>query len=153
MPESVFRYRFRVRYAECDAQQVVFNARYADYVDLAMTEFMRALGMGYTELLARGLDNQVVRLLLEWQAPARFDDVLEARVVVERIGRSSFTLIHEFVRAANGESLCRAEAVYVMMGGRPLAKTPVPDDVRAALEGGAAGVVVDHAGFQEPAGT
>ena len=68
-----FRYRFRVRYNECDAQRVVFNARYADYVDLAMTEFMRALGCGYTELLARGLDNQVVRLTLDWRAPARFE--------------------------------------------------------------------------------
>ena len=52
-----FRFRFRVRYNECDAQQVVFNARYADYVDLAMTEFMRALGRDYKARLARGLDN------------------------------------------------------------------------------------------------
>ena len=50
-----FRFRFRVRYNECDAQQVVFNARYADYVDLAMTEFMRALGRDYKALLARGI--------------------------------------------------------------------------------------------------
>ena len=31
---SRFRYYLRVRYGECDAQKVVFNARYADYVDL-----------------------------------------------------------------------------------------------------------------------
>ncbi|MEQ9510770.1 MAG: hotdog domain-containing protein, partial [Alloalcanivorax xenomutans] len=72
-----FRYRLRVRYSECDAQHVVFNARYGDYVDLAMTEFMRALGRDYGALLARGLDNQVVKLTLEWKASARFDDVLE----------------------------------------------------------------------------
>ncbi|HAB05505.1 MAG TPA: acyl-CoA thioesterase, partial [Alcanivorax sp.] len=62
-----FRFRFRVRYNECDAQLVVFNARYADYVDLAMTEFMRSLGRDYKALLARGLDNQVVKMTLEWQ--------------------------------------------------------------------------------------
>ena len=33
-----FRYYLRVRYGECDAQKVVFNARYADYIDLATTE-------------------------------------------------------------------------------------------------------------------
>ncbi len=40
-----FRYYLRVRYGECDAQKVVFNARYAEYVDLATTD-LRALGYG-----------------------------------------------------------------------------------------------------------
>ena len=38
-----FRLLLRVRYGECDAQQVVFNARYGDYVDVAATEFYRAV--------------------------------------------------------------------------------------------------------------
>ena len=37
-----FRYYVRVRYQECDAQHVVFNARYGDYIDLACFEFLRA---------------------------------------------------------------------------------------------------------------
>ena len=36
-----FNFLLRVRYGECDAQQVVFNARYADYIDIAMTEYFR----------------------------------------------------------------------------------------------------------------
>ena len=40
---AIFRFRFRVRYGECDAQQIVFNARWADYVDLATTEYTRVL--------------------------------------------------------------------------------------------------------------
>ena len=47
-----FRYYLRVRYAECDAQKVVFNARYGAFVDLGFTEFLRALGYG--EALADG---------------------------------------------------------------------------------------------------
>jgi acyl-CoA thioesterase FadM len=38
-----FRYLLRVRYGECDAQKIVYNARYGDYVDLAATEFLRAI--------------------------------------------------------------------------------------------------------------
>lgn len=146
MSQQPFRYRFRVRYNECDAQQVVFNARYADYVDLAMTEFMRVAGCSYTDLLARGLDNQVVKLTLEWQAPARFDDVIEVRVWAVHIGTTSFTLEHEIVRADSGQRLCGAQAVYVMMTTDPFAKTAVPDDVRAALENGAAGQLLDQTG-------
>jgi hypothetical protein len=65
----------RVRYGECDAQKVVFNARYGDYVDVAVNEFFRALGLG--EALINGdLDFQLVKQTLEWTAPARFDQVL-----------------------------------------------------------------------------
>lgn len=141
-----FRYRFRVRYNECDAQKVVFNARYADYVDLAMTEFMRALGRDYNTLLARGLDNQVVKLTLEWQGPAHFDDVIEARVRVLKVGNTSFTLEQDIVHTGSGAPVCRAQAIYVMMTTEPFEKTPVPDDLRADLEEGAPGALIDHSG-------
>lgn len=141
-----FRYRLRVRYGECDAQKVVFNARYADYADLAMTEFMRALGRDYGALLERGLDNQVVKLTLEWQAPARFDDVIESRIRTLKVGNTSFALEQNIVRVADDTPLCRVEAVYVMMTTEPFEKTRVPDDLRASLETGAPGVLIDHSG-------
>lgn len=138
-----FRYYLRVRYGECDAQKVVFNARYGEYVDLAATEFLRTLGYG-AQLIDGSLDYQLVRQTLEWQAPARFDDVLEARVRCTRIGTTSFVLHTEFRIAGNAALCASAETVYVMIdaGG----KTPVPADVRAALERSCAGVT-DHAGW------
>lgn len=146
MSTPAFRYRFRVRYNECDAQRVVFNARYADYVDLAMTEYMRAVGCDYDSLLAQGLDNQVVRLLLEWQAPAHFDEVIEAEVRLQSLGRTSFTLEHRMRNVASDTLLCRAEAVYVLMRTQPFEKTPIPDFLRERLSSGAPGQVVNHAG-------
>ncbi|HEU0196669.1 MAG TPA: acyl-CoA thioesterase [Nevskiaceae bacterium] len=143
MPE-VFRFRWRVRYGECDAQKVVFNARYADYVDLAQTEFLRAIGYDYATFMRRQLDFQVAKLVLEWQGSAYFDDVLEARVQASRVGNTSFTLDFHFVRTGDGASVCRAQGVYVLMTSEPLQKIPVPDDLRAALQCGAPDVVVDH---------
>ena len=40
-----FRYYLRVRYIECDAQKVVFNSRYSEYVDVSINEFLRAIGV------------------------------------------------------------------------------------------------------------
>lgn len=91
-----FRFRFRVRYGECDAQGVVFNARYADFVDISVNEYIRTLFGDYQHLLDQDLDIQVVSLTVNWKAPAKFDDVLEARVRAGRIGNTSFTLHLEF---------------------------------------------------------
>ena len=142
-----FRYYLRVRYGECDAQKVVFNARYADYIDLATTEFFRALGFG--EALVSGiLDYQVVRLTIEWKAPARFDQVLEMSVYTKQLGNTSFTVATEFRIAGQEQIIATAESVQVNVDPKTLTKLPLSPDVRAALEIGAPGKIIDHAGYR-----
>lgn len=140
-----FRYYLRVRYGECDAQKVVFNARYAEYVDLAVTEFLRALGYG--EALVSGeLDYQLVKQVIEWKAPARFDQVLEATVSARSLGTTSFTLAVGFRIAGTPEVIVTAETVYVLVDTHTLAKKPLPPDLRAKLEAGI-DAATDHAGW------
>ncbi len=90
-----FTYYLRVRYGECDAQKVVFNSRYGDYVDVAVNEFLRALGYE-SQLVSGELDFQLVKQTTEWRGPARFDQVLAASVYASRIGTTSFTFTTEF---------------------------------------------------------
>jgi len=141
-----FRYLLRTRYHECDAQHVVFNSRYAEYTDVATAEFFRALG--YEKQLQSGeLDYQLVKQTTEWRAPARYDQVLDLSVATKHIGNTSFTLGVEF-RVAGGESvIATVETVYVHVDHHTLQKSPLPPALRAALERGAPGVTVDHAGY------
>jgi len=141
-----FRYYLRVRYGECDAQKVVFNSRYSDYVDISTSEFLRALGFG--EALVNGsFDFQLVKQTLEWKAPARFDQVLEISVYASRLGNTSFTFVTEFRIAGDERIIATAETVYVTVTPHTLTKAPLPDELRAALREGARGKVTDHAGY------
>jgi acyl-CoA thioester hydrolase len=140
-----FRYCLRVRYGECDAQKVVFNARYADYIDLATLEFMRAIG--FADALMTDLDYQLVKLTLEWKAPARFDQTLELAVFTTRVGTTSFTLAVEFRIAGDERIVASSETIYVLVDARTLVKTPIPPEFRAALERGAPGAITNHAGY------
>ena len=141
-----FTYYLRVRYGEWDAQRVVFNPRYGDYADVAVIEFLRALGYG-DQLLSGGLDFQLVKQTTEWRGPARFDQVLAASVFASRIGTTSFTFTTEFRIAGDDRVICTVETVYVMVDTHTLAKKPIPDEVRTTFERGAPGVVADHAGY------
>ena len=143
---SKFRYYLRIRYGECDAQKVVFNARYADYVDLGTIEFLRAIGFG-DALISGALDYQLVKLTIEWKAPARFDQVLELSICASKLGNTSFTVATEFRIAGNESVVATAETVYVLVDAQTLAKMPLPADFRAALYHGAAGAFTDHAGY------
>ncbi len=144
MSES-FRYYLRVRYGECDAQKVVFNARYAEYVDLAATEFLRALGYG-EELVSGDLDYQLVKQTIQWKAPARFDQILEIAVKAAHLGNTSFSLAFEFRIAGQSAVIATAETVYVMVDTHTLAKKALTNEFRTKLSAGAPGVTVDHAG-------
>ena len=144
--DKPFELLMRVRYGECDAQQVVFNARYADYVDVAITEYFRVLFGGFKELLKQGLDNQVVRLAIDWRSPARFDDVLAITVETTAIGNTSFTLTMQMSVHGQERLVATAAATYVMVTTPAHKKTPVPEPIRSLLQAGAAGVLVNQAG-------
>ena len=141
---SPFTYYLRVRYGECDAQRVVFNARYADYVDVATNEFIRAIG--FSDALINGdLDFQLVKQTTEWKAPARFDQVLAISVSAIQLGRTSFTLRSEFRIAGDDAIIATVETIYVLVDARALSKILLPDDLRKAFAEGGAGKVTDHA--------
>ena len=142
--DNPFAYRFRVRFCECDPQRVAFNAYYGMYIDLAVLEFMRSLGLG--DSLVKGpLDYQVVKQAVEWKGPARFDQVVEVSVWATRLGTTSFVIATEFRIAGNETLIATGETVYVLVDAATLTKTPLPPDFRKALEQGAPGLLVDHA--------
>jgi acyl-CoA thioester hydrolase len=143
-----FRYYLRVRYIECDAQKVVFNSRYSEYVDVSINELLRAIGV-LPEFLEGRLDFQLVKQTVEWKAPACFDQVLELSIAATRLGTTSFTISTAFRIAGDDKIIATAETVYVLVDGRTLTKLPLPDGLRAALQEGAAGRVTDHAAFAE----
>ena len=146
-----FRYYLRVRYIECDAQKVVFNSRYGEYVDVAINEFIRALGVLH-EFVDGPLDFQLVKQTVEWKAPARFDDVLELSISATHLGTTSFTLATEFRVAGEERVIVTVETVYVLVDAKTLMKMPLPPHIRAALEQGAAGRMTDHAAYLTAAG-
>lgn len=138
-----FSWAFRVRYHECDPQGIVFNAHYFTYFDMTMTELLRAAfpGAGYPELVERhGVDIVVGEATARFQGPARFDDEVELRATITRLGTTGMTTA--FVVACDDALLVEGELRHVFVDATTWEKTPIPDAVRAALRP-----------WSEPAGT
>jgi acyl-CoA thioester hydrolase len=142
-----FRYYLRVRYQECDPQHVVFNARYADYADLASFEFMRAALPRPRDAFDGTFEIKTVRQVVQWKASARFDDVIEIGIWASRLGTTSMTLNCELRRAGEADVLATIETVYVHVDAETWKKRKIASSMRAALAAGAAGKVTDHAGY------
>lgn len=62
-----FHVRKRVRYAEIDAQRVVFNSRYLEYFDIGITEYWR--GERYDLARPRPGPNSMLRAEIDYRRP------------------------------------------------------------------------------------
>ncbi len=127
----MFTHPVSVRYLEVDGQGVVFNMWYLAYADDAMTAFLAHRGLPYAQLIAAGLDTQVVGSQLTWQAGVGWGDDVAVAVSVAAWGRTSFTLDFEVRR--DSTPTCWIRTVYVVVATDGSGKRTVPDDLRAAL--------------------
>jgi acyl-CoA thioester hydrolase len=129
--ERTYSHTLRVRYAECDPQGIVFNANYLLYFDVAFTELWRDAVGPWDELHERGFELVVANANLDFRASARFDDVLELRARVTRIGTTSITTEIEVTR--DRELLVLERLVHVCLSRESWAKTELPEWVRSGL--------------------
>ncbi len=131
-------HRLRVRWAEVDLQQIVFNGHYLMYFDTAVAEHWRALALPYHATMAQlGGDLFVRKAELEYHASARYDDQLEIGVRCQRIGNSSMVLGCAVFRGS--QRLVDGELVYVFADPATRRSLPVPEALRAVFLGYEAG--------------
>jgi acyl-CoA thioester hydrolase len=124
--------RTRVGFSDTDAQGIVYYGRYNPYFDLARVEYLRALGL----LHHHGPGDFVMRAnVVEYFAPAVFDDLIEVFARVSRLGTTSIT--YEFAAYREPDDVLMVTAhqtmVYVDLGERQ--KRPVPDELRQTILG------------------
>lgn len=140
MNRKDFRFldRLRVRWAEIDAQQIVFNGHYLMYLDTAVGGYWRAMALPYADTMAGlGGDLYVRKSTLEYLASARYDDVLDIGVRCARIGNSSLGFEGAVFRGE--ELLVHGELVYVFADPATQTSKAVPQRLREVLQGFEAG--------------
>jgi acyl-CoA thioester hydrolase len=120
-----------VRYAECDPQQIVFNANYFAYFDVAMTELWRAAIGSYGQMMERGVDMVVAEASARFIGAARFDDALELEVSITRLGTTACTTRHRVLRG--GEVLVDGMMRHVFVDPQTLQKLAIPAWLRESL--------------------
>ena len=92
--DFAFHHSFRVRWSETDAQGVVFNARYLDYADVAVTEYWRAVQFRkYAD--GAPMEFHVKKATVTWFAPIKPDEMIEVMARTIATGRTSMTQIVE----------------------------------------------------------
>jgi len=130
--EFTLCHRLRVRWAEVDRQDVVFNGHYFLYFDVAIAEYWRAIRYNYpADHVALGMDIFAVKASAEYHGSATYDDLLDVGCRVARIGRSSMTLLLGVWRGA--EHVTSGELVYVNADPKTRKSAPLPEMLKGKV--------------------
>src|SRR3954452_13300149 len=141
---SHFSHRIEVRFRDCDAMGHTNNAVYLTYLEQARFNHWRSLwGFGSPPVLSERerVEGQaaadlpgviLARVEADYKRPSRYGDVLEVRLTVGEIGRSSFRYEYEIVDE-EGRTVLTARTVQVMYDYAAAKPVPIPDTIRALL--------------------
>ncbi len=73
-----------VRYAETDQMGVVHHSRYFVWYEMARTDYIKSVGMSYSDMEKAGVMLPVTGVTCKYRLPAKYDDTL---VITARITR------------------------------------------------------------------
>ncbi|HID29044.1 MAG TPA: acyl-CoA thioesterase [Desulfobacterales bacterium] len=131
------RYKFyhplRVRYVETDPQQHVLFSQYLNYFDVGLTEYTRAIGYFYPDMVASGVDMFYVEASAQYKGRARFDDLLHVHTRIGHIGNTSFTFEFAVYKQPDDELIATGKIVAVTVDAETQEPIRVPDELREAV--------------------
>ncbi|MBN1812254.1 MAG: acyl-CoA thioesterase [Anaerolineae bacterium] len=131
------RYKFyhpvRVRYVEVDSQHHVFFGHYLTYFDVALVEYMKAIGHSYPDIVADGVDMFYVHASCDYEGRARFDDLLHVHARIGHIGNTSYTFEFAIYKQPTDELIATGKIVAVAVDGKTEGPVRVPDGLREAV--------------------
>lgn len=130
--QSAVQTTLRVRYAETDMMGVVHHATYPVWFEVGRTDLMRALGLPYTEIEARGYYLMLSGLNVEYRRAARYDDELTIITHISAIRSRTVTFTYEVRRGE--ERLATGETRHIATD-KQYRPARLPQDVLTALGG------------------
>ena len=125
-----YAHRLSVRFRDCDAMGHVNHAVYLTYLEQCRLTCWREL----TGTSSPHAPVIIARAECDYRSPAHFGDELEVRLNVAEIGRSSFTLTYEIVRADDARPVAAAKTVMVSYDYETAHVVPLPAATRSLLE-------------------
>lgn len=123
----------RVRYAETDAEGVVYYANHFVYMEVARVNYFRTLGFDPASLDRTGRGIVIIEATCRYHSPARFDDPLLLRAWVDKVNRSSFEFGYEIWHEVDDRLIAKGRTVQVVVDLQTMRPIRLPQEMRDAI--------------------
>lgn len=127
----------RVEFCETDMAGIVHFSNFYKWMEQAEHAFFRTLGLTIVSHLPDGstLGWPRVSAQCRFEAPARYEDLIDVLLTVQRVGVKSLTYDVQF--SMGGRSIARGSmktVCCVVQPGQPLQSIEIPEEYRSRIE-------------------
>ncbi len=130
--EHIGRVPIQVRYAETDAQAIVYHSNYLIYFEVGRTEWVKATGISYRDLEARGFALVIAESHQRFLQSAFYDDRLMIETRLTELRTRSCTFTYRVVREGEDGTIVEGSTVLVCIG-PDRTVVPIPADLAEAM--------------------
>jgi len=135
---TAFHTTRRVEFGETDMAGIVHFSNFFRYMEAAETAFLRARGLSVSlQWQGESVGFPRVSVACDYLKPAKFEDLLDIFVTLEKIGRKSLTFAFDFKRGDEVLAQGRITSVFCRkLGDQGMESLEIPDELRRILEVG-----------------
>ena len=108
MKTAPFVSKVRVRFAETDKFGYAYHGAYFAWFEVGRTEWLRARGLTYVELMKRDIHLPVVSTEAKFIKPVAYDDPIEIETTLAGASGARIVFHYELRREGNALTLTRA---------------------------------------------
>lgn len=122
MESDKFSWESEVRDYECDMQGIVNNAVYQNYLEHARHQYLKTIGIDFSEVTERGIYFIVTRIEIDYKFPLRAGNRFSVTASIERVTRVRFAFVQEITCLDNDKLCIKARVMAAAMNreGRPI---------------------------------
>ncbi len=128
-----FEIPVRVYIEDTDAGGIVFYANYLRFFERARTDFLRSIGIEQSVTIDNNLIFVVRHVSIDYQSPARLDDVLSISCAVKSVRPTRVMFSQSANRDSDGTNLVNAEVEVVAVSMDTLKPRALPDTLLKTL--------------------
>ncbi len=128
-----FETSIRVRYGETDQMGYVYYGNYPLYYEVGRTEMLRSVGLSYRAMEEEGILLPVRSLSIKYIEPARYDDLLNLRVLLKDLPAARIHFFYELYNEQN-VLLNTGETMLVFVDAKTRKPRRAPDILTKELE-------------------
>ncbi len=102
-----------VRYAETDQMGIAHHSNYAIWYEAARTEFIKNLGISYSDCEKRGLMLPLISLECQYKKPALYDEVLLISSFIDKLTPVRMSIKYEVRKEGSDEIIATGKTSHV----------------------------------------
>lgn len=130
----MYTYQTKIKLHETDAAGLLFFSNQFKIIHDAYEGLLENLGFGFAQLIRdKEFFLPIVHAESDYKLPLFVGDLIEVQVLVEKVGKTSFTLSYKLLDTSQ-RIVGLAQTVHVTIDKATRKKIPLPSDLRSKIE-------------------